>query len=134
MHEIKDPDIKELREFGFVTGGIVAGLFGLLLPWLLEASYPVWPWVVGGVLALWGLAAPGTLKPVYRGWMKFGLFMGKIMTPLILGIVFFLMFMPVGLVMRMFGRDPMARRMDSASESFRVSSSEAQKQSMERPF
>ncbi|MGW8367644.1 MAG: hypothetical protein ACWGPN_03060 [Gammaproteobacteria bacterium] len=36
---------KELREFGLVTGAMVAGLFGIFFPWLLEYPWPVWPWI-----------------------------------------------------------------------------------------
>ena len=82
-------DAAGLRKFGLTTGAIVAVLFGLVFPWLLGVGLPVWPWVVFGVLGLWGLIAPVSLNPIYRLWMKFGLLMHKIMTPLILGILFF---------------------------------------------
>ena len=49
---IPELDRKGLRQFGIVTGGILAGLFGLFFPWLLEHSYPYWPWIVGGLLVL----------------------------------------------------------------------------------
>ena len=54
-HTIPEPDRKGLRESGLVTGGILAGLFGLFFPWLLETGIPLWPWLVGAVLALWAL-------------------------------------------------------------------------------
>lgn len=50
-HEIPELDRKGLRQFGLVTGGIVAGLFGLLFPWLLERALPLWP-SLGGVRGL----------------------------------------------------------------------------------
>ncbi len=134
MHEIVELDRKGLRDFGLVTGGIVALLFGLFFPWLLDNRIPLWPWVIAGVLSVWGLAAPMSLQPVYRLWMKLGLLLSRVTTPIILGIVFYLLIWPMGLAMRIFGRDPMARQLDSASKSYRVASHKAPKENMERPF
>jgi hypothetical protein len=89
MHDIPELDAKGLRSFALTTGGIVVALFGLLLPWLLDLGFPIWPWVLAAVLGVWGLAAPATLRPVYRGWMRFGLLASRITTPIILGIVFY---------------------------------------------
>jgi hypothetical protein len=132
-HVIPDLDRKGLREFGLVTGGIVAGLFGLFFPWLLERSWPLWPWIVFGVLGLWGLAAPMSLQPVYRGWMRFGLMLSKVMTPLIMGIVFFFLITPVAFVLKLFGKDPMARKFTDAA-SYRVPTEKAPPENLERPY
>jgi hypothetical protein len=134
MHEIPTPDRKGLREFGLVTGGIVAGLFGLFFPWLLGVGIPWWPWIVAAVLALWGLLAPDSLAPVYRGWMRVGLALSKVTTPIVLGLVFYLLFLPVGWVMRLSGKDPMARRLEPDAASYRVPSQRPVRESLERPF
>ncbi|MGI9290840.1 MAG: SxtJ family membrane protein [Gammaproteobacteria bacterium] len=136
---IPELDRKGYREFGIVTGAIVAGLFGLFFPWVFDrafpAEFPWWPWAVFGVLAFWGLIAPMSLKPVYNVWMKFGLFMGTyIMTPLIMSIVFYGMFMPFGLVMRLFGKDGMARKLDAAADSYRIISEQPKTKNLEKPF
>lgn len=132
-HEIPELDRKGLREFGLVTGGIVAGLFGLFFPWLLERSLPLWPWIVFGVLGVWGLIAPLSLRPVYRGWMRFGLMLSKVMTPLIMGIVFFVVITPVALILKIVGNDPMARKFDD-SESYRVPTKKAPTENLEKPY
>ena len=134
MHEIPELDRKGLREFGFTTGAIVAVLFGLGFPWLLDTAIPVWPWGLGGVLAVWGLVAPASLRPIYRGWMRLGLLLGRITTPIVLGVVFYVVFAPVGLVIRALGRDPMARRLDRSAESYRIDSRRGARQDVERPF
>lgn len=134
MHEIPELDRKGLREFGLVTGAIVAALFGLFFPWLLNTQIPLWPWVIGAVLVIWAIAAPATLQPVYRLWMKLGLLLSKITTPLILGIVFFLVIFPMGITMRLFGRDPMARRFDENVNSYRKESHKRLKEHMEKPY
>ena len=135
MHSIPVLDRKGYRDFALVTGAIVIGLFGLFFPWLFDRALPLWPWIVFAVLGSWGLIAPMSLRPVYNVWMKFGLFMGTyIMTPLIMSIVFYGMFMPMGLVMRLFGKDGMARKLDSTAESYRISSTKAPAKNLERPF
>ena len=125
---------KELRSFGVTTGVIVAVLFGLFFPWLLERGIPLWPWILCGVLVIWGLAAPITLRPVYRGWMRFGLFMSRITTPIILGIVFFLVVTPMAFLRSMLGKDSMARKLDDSTDSYRVPSQKPSKENLTRPF
>ena len=132
-NEIPELDKKGLRSFGLTTGAIVAVLFGLFFPWFLEFTYPVWPWAVAGVLGAWGLIHPNSLGPIYKGWMRFGLLLSKITTPIILGIVFFVVVMPMGLVMRLFGKDPMRRKLESNESTYRVVHPE-NKNSMEQPF
>jgi hypothetical protein len=134
LHDIPELDAKGLRSFALTTGGIVIALFGLLLPWLLDLGFPIWPWVLGAVLGVWGLAAPASLRPVYRGWMRFGLLASRITTPIILGIVFYVVIMPMGLVMRLFGHDPMRRKLDTDEASYRVPSKSAPRESVERPY
>jgi len=134
MLDIPELDRQGLRQFGLVTGGIVAALFGLLLPWVFSLSYPVWPWIVTGLLAVWAIVLPQSLRIVYRNWMRFGLLMSKITTPIILGSVFFLLVLPMGLVMRLFRHDPLQRKWNAESASYRVPSTQTEKSRMEKPF
>ncbi len=134
QHEIPELDRKGLREFGLVTGGIIAGLFGLFFPWVLGAAIPYWPWAVGGALVLWALIAPDTLRSVYRVWMRFALILSRITTPLIMGLAYCLVITPTAFIMRIMGRDPMARRFDKKAESYRITSKKAPKEQMEKPF
>ena len=111
---------KQLRDFALVTGGLIAAIFGLLLPWIWDFAWPIWPWAVGAVLATWGLIAPATLRPLYHYWMKFAEVVGRFNTKVLLGFVFYAMITPVGLFVRFFRRDPMARKFDASAESYRV--------------
>ena len=139
VHVIPELDRKGLREFGLVTGGIVAVLFGLFFPWLLDRELslwpikPLWPWAIFGVLAALGLAAPMALNPIYKVWMRFVLIMSKIMTPLIMGIVFFCVITPVGLFRRFFAKDSLAREFDD-TDSYRVPSKKASAENLEKPY
>ncbi|HLF10880.1 MAG TPA: SxtJ family membrane protein [Gammaproteobacteria bacterium] len=133
VHSIPELDRNGLRRFALTTGGIVAVLFGLFFPWLLERSIPIWPWVVAGVLVAWGLIAPSSLRPVYRGWMIFGLLLNKVMSPLIMSLLFFLAITPMGLVRRMFGH-AVPKHRDAAAKSYRIASKKANPEDLERPF
>jgi hypothetical protein len=133
-HPIPELDRAGLRRFALTTAIISILLFGLLLPWLLGHRWPLWPWPLAAALALWGLAAPGSLRPLYRGWMHFGLLMSRITTPLILGLVFFLLFVPFGVVMRIFQHDPMRRQLRLDADSYREPSRPITPGSFERPY
>ncbi len=134
MHDIPQLDTKGLSQFGFLTGGIVVVLFGLVLPWLFGFAFPLWPWIVGAVLGTWAGAAPRSLRPVYRAWMRIGLLLNRVTTPIILAAVYFAVITPTSLIMRMLGRDAMARRFDDTVNSYRVPSRRPPKKNLEKPF
>jgi len=131
---IQTLDASGYRKFGLTTGAIVIGLFGLIIPWLFSLGFVKWPWILGGTLGLWALLLPTTLKPVYVGWMKFGHIMNWINTRIILGILFYGIFLPIGVIMRVLGKDPMQRKLDSGLSSYRVTSHNDDKSNVERPY
>jgi Saxitoxin biosynthesis operon protein SxtJ len=79
-----------------------------------------WAVTLAVVLVLPALVAPSVLKPAYRAWMALAAVLAWINTRIILGLVFFLVVTPIGLVMRLLGRDPMRRQFDRAGESYRI--------------
>ena len=133
-HTIPELDRSGLRQFGITTGVIVAGLFGVFFPWLLNLGFVLWPWVLCGILALMGLVAPMSLRPVYKVWMRFGLMMSRFTTPLIMGLVFFLVITPVALIFKILGKDPMRRKLAQDQTTYRVSSARSARERLERPF
>jgi hypothetical protein len=134
MHEIEKPDAADLRKFGLVTGTILALLFGVLLPWLFGFALPTWPWVIAGLLVSLALIYPLALGPVYLTWMRIGLVLGWINTRIILGLVFYLIFMPVGFFLKLLGKDPMRRQLQAEQTSYRITSQAQPKDHMEKPF
>lgn len=132
--KIPELDRKGLRQFGLTTGAAVVVIFGLFFPWILELGWPVWPWVIAA--ALWALALVHSpwLRWIYRAWMRFGLLASRVMTPLVLGVVFFGMILPMALVWRLRGKDPMRRALDPSENSYRVQSNKSPKEKLERPF
>ena len=131
---IPTPDKKSLRNFGYLMAVAMVILFGLAMPWITDHRFTVWPWPVAMILAGLGHYRPHSLAPLFRLWMRLGLAISRVTTPLILGVVFFVVITPFGAVMRMFGWDPLAREQDSDCESYRVTSEQPEPGDMERPF
>lgn len=125
---------KELRNFALVTGTMFIVFFGLLLPWLWNAAFPAWPWILAVILGLWGILLPATLAPIHWAWMKLAHGLGWVNTRIILSAVFFLLFFPFGVVMRLMGKDPMSRHFDKNVGSYRVHSMSFSINKMEKPF
>jgi hypothetical protein len=133
-HIIPELDRKGLRSFGLTTGAVFVVVFGVFFPWILEKNWPLWPWVVAAPLWVLALIHPPALRLIYIGWMHFGLLASRVMTPLILGIVFFLVISPMALVRRRLGRDPLQRALDPNNESYRVQSTTSPREKLEKPF
>ena len=132
---IPELDNQGLRKFAITTGAIVAVLFGLFFPWLLSLQFPIWPWIFFAIFLVWGIIAPSTLNPIYKLWMKFGLLLHKITTPIIMGIVFFLVLVPTAFFMRLIlKRDPLSRKLNSDTTSYRVNSNKPIPEDLRRPF
>lgn len=128
-------DSKGLRKFGITTGAIIVVLFAVFFPWVFDAAtMPVWPWVVAGVLWVPALFVPNSLQPVYTTWMRIGHAIGWVNTRIILGLVFYILVLPMGLIMRMFGNDPMARKYDKSVSSYRVKTMSEPKDRLEKPY
>ena len=104
------------RSFGFVF----AVVFALIALWpLLDDAAPRWwaLWVAGGFILL-ALAAPQLLAPANRLWTRFGLLLGRVVNPLVMGLLFFLVVTPTGLLMRAFGKDPLRLKWDHEAKSY----------------
>lgn len=106
----------ELRKFGLVMSGALAAVTLLLL----FRSKPSWPWTGGAslVFLFTGLFLPRILTPVEKYWMLFAGVLGFIMTNVLLTLVFFLGVLPTGLLMRLFGKDPLRKGFDRSLDSY----------------
>ena len=119
LHDIPEIDRKGLRDFALQIGTVVAPLFGAALPWLFDRPFRAWPWIFAAVLITWGLVAPSTLRPLYYAWMKLGLLLNKVTSPLLMAALFFVAITPVGLIRQMLGHETPKRR-DPAATTYRV--------------
>ena len=104
------------RLFGLVFAAVFAGI-GL---WpLVDGSSPRW-WAlaIGVALAAAAIITPGMLGPANRLWLKIGLRLQRVVNPLIMGLVFYLAVTPTGVILRLFGKDPLRLKRDPDAESY----------------
>lgn len=134
FHEIPKLDKKGLREFGLLTGIIIALLFGLILPLLWGHNLPLVPWILSIVLGSLALLIPKALSPIYQVWMRIAQVLAWVNSRVILGIIFFVLVTPMALIMKLLKRDPLTRKFEFRRESYRVSSQIKNKLSMEKPY
>ena len=100
MDEIK---IGSNRSFGIVFFFVFL-LIGLY-PLINNQDIRLWSLAISIVFLILGIFDSKILNPFNKLWFKFGIFLGKIISPLIMGIIFFLVVTPIGLFMRLMGKD-----------------------------
>lgn len=105
---------RTLTSFALIVGGAV--LVIAAVQWRRGA--PQWVWVtlmaITATLLLAAAVAPSLLRPVYRGWMRLGEVLAWVNTRILLTLIFFLVVTPIGLLMRLFGRSPIATRKEDS--------------------
>lgn len=104
------------RSFGVVFAAFFA-IIGLL-PLVSGGRVHLWALALGGIFLFFGLVFPSALAPLNRLWAKFGLLLHKIVSPIMLGIIFYLVITPIGLLLRLFGKDPLRLKFDRAAKSY----------------
>lgn len=114
-----DTGPRQLRSFG-ITLGIAFLIVAGVLYWR-DIPGEVVVAGIGGLLLVTGLIAPGLLRPLYKPWMALALVLGFIMTRVILTVIFVLLFIPIGLLMQLFGKDPLRRKLDPDAETYWIS-------------
>jgi len=106
-----DTSGRQLRRFGLAVGTVLV-LVALAILWRggwVPGTGARWLAGLGAALVVLGLAAPATLRPLYRGWMGLALVLGHVMTRVLLTLVFFLLVTPIGVVRRAVRRDPIEK-------------------------
>tara|TARA_B100000579_G_C22804484_1_gene841721 strand:- start:1271 stop:1657 length:387 start_codon:yes stop_codon:yes gene_type:complete len=91
------------RSFGLVFFAffLIIGLW----PIFEYEKVRIWSIIAALIFLILGILDSKYLTPLNRFWMKFGLFLGKIISPIVMGIVFFLVVTPIGILMKIFGKD-----------------------------
>jgi hypothetical protein len=105
------------RSFGLVIGAALA-IFGLW-PVVFGSGAPRW-WLVVPALLFTAAAVvrPAVLKPLNRLWTAFGLVLHRIVNPVVLGVIFFGVVTPAGLVVRLLGKDLLRLRLDRSAKTY----------------
>ena len=123
-----------LRKFGLTLSFVFLGIFGVVLPFLFKKPMAMWPFVVGGIILVPAIVQPLLLKVIYTPWMKLGTVLGFINTRIILGVIFFALITPIGLLMRLCGNDPMNQKYNKSLKSYRKLTPPQNASHMEKPF
>ena len=98
-----DVKISSNRSFGIVF--FVVFFLIALYPLINGENIRIWSAVISLIFLVLGLLNSKFLTPLNKLWFKFGIFLGKIISPVVLGIIFFLVVTPIGLLMRLLGKD-----------------------------
>ena len=103
MRQNKEIKLPSNRSFGivFFTVFLILSLY----PLVNSESIRIWSLIISIIFLVLGLLNAKILTPLNKLWFKFGILLGKIVSPFVMGIIFFLVVTPIGLIMRLFGKD-----------------------------
>ena len=108
-----DVNIGSNRSFGIVFFAIF--LLVAIYPLINDGELRLWSLFISIIFLILGLVNSKILNPLNKLWFKFGIFLGKIISPLIMAIIFFLVVTPIGLLMRLLNKDLLKLKFNSNS-------------------
>jgi len=97
------------RKFGWTFAALFVLIGALSHPWLIA---------LGALFAVVTVTRAELLAPLKRAWMRLGELLNRVVSPIIMALIFFAVFTPVGLVMRAFGRDALSLRYEPKADSY----------------
>ena len=103
MSKINDIKISSNRSFGIVF--FIFFLIIALYPLLNNQNIRLWSLIISIVFLILGLLNSDFLRPLNKIWFRFGLLLGKVVSPIIMSIIFFLVVTPIGIFMKVLGKD-----------------------------
>ena len=113
MNKIK---IGSNRNFGLIF--FVAFLIYGLWPIMHEESARPWSIIISLFFLILGSLNSGLLTPLNKLWFNFGKLLGYVVAPLVMGVIFFLVVTPIGLFMKIIGKDLLNKRYDNKKKSY----------------
>ena len=113
LNQIK---ISSNRSFGLLF--FVVFLIVSLWPLINEDSIRIWSVIVSAVFLILGLVNSKLLTPLNLLWFKFGMILGAIISPIVMGIIFFLVVTPIGFILRILGKDLLNKKYDKEKETY----------------
>ena len=134
FHSRNEVKVGSERSFGITFAAIflIIGSFPLI-----SGEPPgVWPLCIGVIFLIAAFALPAALRPLNIVWFRFGMLLHKIVSPLIMVFLFFITVAPIGLIMRLLGKDLLNLRFDPDASSYWVErgASELEPETMRRQF
>ena len=113
MDEIK---LGSNRSFGIVF--FIVFVLIAIYPLINQGEVRIWSLIISFLFLFLGLLNSKILTPLNKLWFRFGLFLGKIISPIIMGVIFFLVVTPIGLLMRLFGKDVLNLKLNKKKSSY----------------
>ena len=113
MDEINIGSNKSFGIVFFIVFFIIA-----LFPLINNSEIRVWAVIISLIFLILGLINSKILTPLNKAWFKFGIFLGKIISPIIMGVIFFLVVTPIGLFMRLLGKDVLNLKLNKKKGSY----------------
>ena len=113
---MKDIKVGSNRNFGIVFS--IVFLLISLYPLLKSGDIRVWSLVVSFIFLILGIINSKILSPFNKLWFKFGLLLGKFVSPLIMMIIFFFVVTPIGILMRLFRKDVLNLKFNNKKETY----------------
>ena len=119
------------RSFGLVF--FVVFLIVALWPLKSGEDFRLWSLTLSIIFLILGVLNSKFLNPLNKLWYKFGIFLGSIISPIVMGIVFFIVVTPIGLIMRFFGKDMLRINKNKLVSTYWINR-EKQKTTMKKQF
>ena len=119
------------KSFGIVF--FIVFLIISLYPLINQEEFRVWAIFISLIFLILGLINSNLLTPLNKAWIKFGILLGNIISPLVLGIIFFLIVLPTGLLMRLLKKNFLGLKFDKNLKSYWINK-EKQLSSMKNQF
>jgi hypothetical protein len=112
----RDPSTRDLNVLAllFLVIPALIGAYQLFL----KGSSSGYVWMAAGLVLCLCRLIPPLFRAIYRVWLNFSVILGYFISRILLTIIFFVVIMPTGLLMRLFGKDPMDRKLDPAASSY----------------
>ena len=108
--------ISSNRSFGLLF--FIVFLIVSLWPLTHEGSIRIWSVIVSAVFLILGLINSRLLTPLNVLWFKLGITLGAIISPIVMGIIFFLVVTPTGFILRIMGKDLLNKKYDKEKETY----------------
>lgn len=120
------------RSFGLVFA-VVFGVIGL---WPLIGGHPVriWSLAIAAVFLVLAFARPAVLRPLNLLWFRFGLLLGRIVSPIVMALIFYVAVVPTGLIMKLLGKDILRLRFDPDAGTYWIARENGPETSMKNQF
>ena len=112
----KNIKISSNRSFGLVFFAFF--LIISLWPLINDAEIRIWSLIISIIFLLLGLFNSKILTPLNKLWFKFGIILGKFVSPIVMGIVFFLVVTPTGIIMRLSGKNLLGLKKDIKKDTY----------------